>query len=94
MVRKLLFAFGLVICVALGWVFGYIRFPYVPQGHTFWFGFAAALGIAAVIIVISYLWKSGKEGNLYMTQLAENKKGYNIYIKALFFLVMGSLSSI
>ncbi len=63
MSRRLVRFILLALCVLMGWVFGYLKFPYIDRNDTFWIGFVGCLGVIGFVIALFRIWKVKKGTN-------------------------------
>jgi uncharacterized protein YjbI with pentapeptide repeats len=56
MKRQLLI--GLVFGIMIGWVFGFLRFPYIEKNASFLLGFIAALVFVSLLLMILNVWNN------------------------------------
>lgn len=47
---------GLVLGGGLGWVLGFLRFPFVEKNDSFWMGFLACLAFLLLFFILLYIW--------------------------------------
>ncbi|MGB5024278.1 MAG: pentapeptide repeat-containing protein [Saprospiraceae bacterium] len=53
----------LFISMLIGWVFGYIKVPYIEINNSFWIDFAGCIGIIALVISLYWIWNHNKSAN-------------------------------
>ena len=89
---------GLVFGIMIGWVFGYLRFPYLEKNVSFLLGFIASLIFVSLLLMISIVWNrrflhgllADKEG---VGDTKSTPKPILIWMVLTGFVVLGSIVS-
>ncbi|MBK7738428.1 MAG: pentapeptide repeat-containing protein [Saprospiraceae bacterium] len=87
--KQRLLRLGLVLlCMLLGWIFGYIKVPYFETTHSFWIGFIGCLGIFAFVFMLYWAWNYNKATKLIeTTSNIDAGSGFQRFFKFKFLLL-------
>ncbi len=91
---------GLILGAVIGWVLGFLRFPYVEKNQSFLLGFIACIAFISLILILLFFWNK----NAYLVKLiGKNSAAQNsnnalrtytfIWILVAAFIVIGGLIS-
>ena len=87
---------GLVLGGVIGWALGFLRFPYVEGGGSFWVGFVACLAFASLLLALMALWRRDR---LLLGLVGRRPRGSSsrlarIWAMAALLIVLGSVGGI
>lgn len=56
---------GIILGAIIGWVLGFLRFPYVEKNQSFLLGFIACIAFISLILILLFIWNK----NTYLVKL-------------------------
>jgi uncharacterized protein YjbI with pentapeptide repeats len=81
---------GILLCGisgVMGWVLGFLRFPYIEKNHVFWAGFAACMAVIFFLLCLFFIWNKIPAS---INPKTERKKFTTLWVLFLFaFVTLG-----
>lgn len=73
----------------MGWILGFLRFPYIEKNHVFWVGFTACMAVISFLLYLFFIWNKIPTSINLKT---ERKKFTTLWILFLFAIVIPGIS--
>jgi uncharacterized protein YjbI with pentapeptide repeats len=91
MLRKIILTLSIALSLLTGWMFGYIKFPYIEDISAFWIGFFTSLSAVLVYCSFVYIWNGGDRIVPVSLQKSNQGKSRQVVLSVVVILAVGGL---